>query len=40
MKNNLWNLFRLTGDIKYFLMYKKIEEVDTIGETKNKSDSN
>lgn len=39
MKDNLWELFKLTGDVKYYMMYKKIEEVDTIGEIESKSDS-
>ena len=39
MKYNLWELVKLTGDVKYYMMYKKIEEVDTIGEIESKSDS-
>lgn len=26
MENLTWNLFKETGDIKYFLMYSKIKE--------------
>ena len=26
MRNLVWRLFKETGDIKYFLMYKKIKE--------------
>lgn len=39
MNNKLWKLFKLTGNIKYYLMYKKSEEVD-IDEEESKSDSN
>lgn len=35
MKNNyelVWNLFKKTGDIKYYLMAKKIEGEDSAGD--------
>ena len=27
-KEDLWNLFRLTGKIEYYLKYKEKEEID------------
>ena len=27
MKEKIWNLFKLTGDIKYYLMYKEMESL-------------
>ena len=38
MNEKLWELFKLTGDIKYYLMYKRLEEGDT-SEDESKSDS-
>ena len=28
MKEKIWNLFKLTGDIKYYLMYKEMESLE------------
>ena len=39
MNKKLWELFKLTGDIKYYLMYRKLEEYE-VNENKDKSDSN
>ena len=38
MNKKLWELFKLTGDIKYYLMYRKLEE-DENGEVKDKGNS-
>ncbi len=38
MNKKIWELFKLTGDIKYYLMYKKLED-DEIGENKDKRSS-
>ncbi len=40
MKDLVWNLFKETGDIKYFLLYKKItEESDIDDNRKSRRDS-
>ena len=38
MNNLLWELFRKTGNIKYYLLIKSLEG-DTIGEKKGSRDS-
>lgn len=36
MENNLWNLFKTTGDLRYYILLRKIEEYGK----ENKRDSN
>ena len=38
MKDKVWNLFKLTGDIKYYLMYKEMESLE--GNEQDKSEGN
>lgn len=38
MDKILWNLFKTTGDIKYFLLLQKLEVQD--GKQENKGNSN
>ena len=38
MNKKIWNLFKLTGNIKYYLLYKELED-DEVGENKDKSTS-
>lgn len=38
MKDKIWDLFRLTGDIKYYMMYKEMESLET--NEQNKSERN
>lgn len=38
MEDLLWNLFKKTGDIKYFLLLQKLEVVAN-GDQKNRGDS-
>lgn len=43
MNNNydiVWNLFKKTGNIKYYLMAKKIEGEDNARDKKNRGNSN
>ena len=43
MNNNyeiVWNLFKKTGDIKYYLMAKKIEGEDDARNQENRRNSN
>lgn len=43
MNNNyelVWNLFKKTGDIKYYLMAKKIEGEDSARDKENRGNSN
>lgn len=28
MKNEIWKLFKITGDIRYYIMYKEMESLD------------
>ncbi len=28
MKDKIWNLFKITGDIKYYMLYKEMENVE------------
>ena len=35
MKNKIWDLFKLTGNINYYIMYKEMEK-----ETENESNQN
>lgn len=40
MKNKIWDLFKLTGDIKYYIMYKEMENLEENAESENKRNSN
>lgn len=40
MKEKIWDLFRITGDIKYYMMFKEMENVEKHGENKSEGDSN
>ena len=40
MKNKIWNLFKLTGDIKYYMMYKEMEILEVNEQNKNKRNNN
>ena len=40
MKNKIWDLFRLTGDIKYYMMYKEMEILEVNEQNKNKRNNN
>lgn len=35
MKDKIWDLFRLTGDIKYYMMYKEMEKEEEDASSKN-----
>ncbi len=28
MKETIWDIFRLTGDIKYYMLYKEMENME------------
>lgn len=36
----LWKLFKATGDIKYYIMFKEMEKEKEDGESKNERDNN
>ena len=38
MKEKIWDLFKATGDIKYYLMFKEMETLEN--DAKNKSERN
>lgn len=40
MKDKIWYLFKLTGDIKYYMMYKEMEKKTTDEENKSEGNSN
>ena len=40
MKDKIWDLFRLTGDIKYYMMYKEMEILDSNEQNKSERNSN
>lgn len=41
-KKDIWNLFKMTGKIEYFLKYKEMVEkgIDTLGTTESNWDNN
>lgn len=39
MKDIIWKLFKETGEVKYFLLFKQLEEVEDENR-KNKGNSN
>ena len=40
MKNKIWDLFKLTGDIKYYIMFKEMENVEESANNKSQGNSN
>lgn len=40
MKEKLWNLFKLTGDVKYYMMYKEMERADLDANDQGERNSN
>lgn len=40
MKNKIWDLFRLTGDIKYYMMYKEMEILEVNEQNKSERNNN
>jgi len=40
MKDKIWNLFKLTGDIKYYMLYKEMEIVSKSADIESKRNSN
>ncbi len=39
MKEKIWNLFKLTGDIKYYLMYKEMESLEDYEQDKSEGNN-
>ncbi len=39
MKEKIWNLFKLTGDIKYYLMYKEMESLENYEQDKSEGNN-
>ena len=40
MDKKIWDLFTITGDIKYYMMYKEMEKLEEDAEDKSERDSN
>lgn len=40
MKDKIWDLFKITGDIKYYMMYKEMENIENNANNKNQRNSN
>lgn len=40
MNQKIWNLFKLTGDIKYYIMYKEMEKKTKDASSKDQRNSN
>ncbi len=40
MKDKIWDLFRLTGDIKYYMMYKEMEILEVNEQNKSERNNN
>ena len=40
MKDKIWDLFKITGDIKYYLMFKEMENQETDAEFKSERNNN
>ena len=40
MKDKIWDLFRLTGDIKYYMMYKEMEILEVNEQSKSERNNN
>lgn len=39
MENKIWNLFKLTGDIKYYMLYKEMEIISKSANNQDKGNS-
>lgn len=39
MKEKIWDLFKITGDIKYYMMFKEMENIEKHGEEESERDS-
>ncbi len=39
MENKIWNLFKLTGDIKYYMLYKEMEIINKSANNQDKGNS-
>lgn len=40
MKKRIWDLFKLTGDIKYYMMYKEMERDEFYESKESEGNSN
>ena len=40
MKETIWNLFKITGDIKYYTMFKEMEKENNNASSKDKRNNN
>lgn len=40
MENKIWDLFKLTGNIKYYMMYKEMEKEKEDEPNQNKRNNN
>lgn len=40
MKEKIWDLFKITGDIKYYMMFKEMENLEESAEVESKGYSN
>lgn len=39
MKDKIWGLFKLTGDIKYYMLYKEMESLEQDEQNKGERNS-
>ena len=39
MKEKIWDLFKLTGDIKYYMMFKEMEKEENNASSKDQGNS-
>ena len=40
MKDKIWDLFKITGNIKYYMMYKEMETLEKYEQSKSERDNN
>lgn len=40
MKDKIWDLFKITGDVKYYMMYKEMERLSSNAKDKSQGNSN
>lgn len=40
MKDKIWNLFKITGNINYYIMYKEMENIEKNEQNKSERNSN
>ena len=40
MKDKIWDLFKLTGNINYYMMYKEMETIEKHEQNKSERDNN